>query len=245
VDFWLKFIPLVAGAYLLGAIPSAYLVAKWRRGIDIRRYGSGNVGASNVMASVSKRWSIAVTVSDIGKGVLAIWVAQLLELGVAQQGAVGLAAVIGHNWTVFLRFQGGRGIFTSLGVIIMLSPWIGLIALVTAYLFAPFKQLSLGVTVTLVILPLLSWFLSQPLGVENPLPVTLSFLMILLIAMLRRFLAPKSPLSASVSNGKLIINRLLFDRDIRDREAWIHQGQQAAENSKTRPGQEEVKDGKE
>jgi len=225
------FIFLVIGSYLLGAIPAAYLIAKWRRGIDIRKYGSGNVGASNVMATVSKRWSIAVTISDIGKGALVVWIAQLLGMSTAQQATVGIAAIIGHNWTVFLRFQGGRGIFTSLGVIFMLSPWVGMIALVMAYSFAPFKQLSLGVTITLIILPLISWFFSQPLGIEDPLPVTLAFLIIFLIAMLRRFTAPKSPLSASVSTGELIINRLLFDRDIRDRETWIHRGQKEAKDS--------------
>ncbi len=235
---WLTFILLIAGSYLLGAVPTAYLVAKWRRGIDIRRYGSGNVGASNVMAVVSKRWSIAVTLFDIGKGALAVWAAQLLGLGTAQQAVIGLAAIIGHNWTVFLGFQGGRGIFTSLGVIIMLSPWVGLIAAVTTYIFAPFKQISLGVTVTLLILPLISWFFSQPLGIMEPLPVSLAFLMIFLIAMLRRFTAPKSPLSASVSAGELIINRLLFDRDIRNRDEWIHQRQQSPENPETRPGQD-------
>ncbi|MFC1992083.1 glycerol-3-phosphate acyltransferase [Chloroflexota bacterium] len=235
---WLRLILLIAGAYLLGAVPTAYLVAKWRRGIDIRQYGSGNVGASNVLAIVSKRWSIAVTVFDIGKGVLAVWVAQLVGLGAAQQAVTGIVAIIGHNWPVFLRFQGGRGIFTSLGVIVMLSPWVGLIAIVTTYIFAPFKQLSLGVTVTLISLPLISWFFSQPLGIEKPLPVALAFLIIFLIAMLRRFTAPKSPLSASVPAGELIINRLLFDRDIKDRDAWIHQERQATGHLETQLGQD-------
>ncbi len=64
----IAFISLAIGAYLLGSVPSAYLVARWRRGIDIRQHGSGNVGAANVMASVSKWWSIPVTLFDSGKG---------------------------------------------------------------------------------------------------------------------------------------------------------------------------------
>lgn len=231
MDNWLSFIILIAGAYLLGAIPAAYLIAKWRRGIDIRKYGSGNVGASNVMATVSKRWSIAVTASDIGKGALAVWVAQLLGLSAAQQATVGISAIIGHNWPIFLRFQGGRGIFTSLGVIATLSPWMGLIALIVPYLFAPFKQLSLGVTVILIALPILAWTSGQALGIEEPLTITLAFLAIFLIAILRRFTAPRSSLSTSVSTGELIINRFLFDRDIRDRDTWIHQRRQAAEKA--------------
>jgi glycerol-3-phosphate acyltransferase PlsY len=219
----IKFIPLIIGAYLLGSMPTAYLVAKWRRGIDIRQYGSGNVGASNVLAVVSKRWSIVVTLFDIGKGVLVVWIAQLLELNAAQQATVGVAAIIGHNWPVFLRFQGGRGVFTSLGVITMLSPWLGLIALVFPYLFAPFRQVSLGVTLALIILPIISWFASQPLGIEEPLPTSLGFVIILLILLFRRLSAPRRPISASVPTGQLIIYRIFFDRDIRDRKAWISQ----------------------
>ncbi|MFC1988710.1 glycerol-3-phosphate acyltransferase [Chloroflexota bacterium] len=236
---WLQLILLIAAAYLLGSVPTAYLVAKWRRGIDIRQYGSGNVGASNVLSVVSKRWSVAVTVFDIGKGALVVWVAQLMGLGAAQQAATGMAAIIGHNWPVFLRFQGGRGILTSLGVITMLSPPLGLIALVVPYLFAPFKQLSLGVTLTLIALPVLSWFFSQPFSVKEPIPVSLGFLAILLIALLRRLTAPRSQLSASIPEKELIIHRLLFDRDIRDREAWIHQKRQAASHLEKQLIQEE------
>jgi len=175
-----------------------------------------------VLTAVSRRWFVVVTIFDVGKGALMVWVAQRLGLDVAQQAAAGIAAIIGHNWPIFLRFQGGRGIFTSLGVIAMLSPWLGLIALVSPYLFAPFRQVSLGVALVLIILPILNWFASHPLGVEEPLPVTLSLLAILLIIIFRRLSAPRSPISASVSTGELIINRLLFDRDIRDREVWIY-----------------------
>ena len=139
---FILFILLIIGAYLLGSVPAAYLVAKWSRGIDIRQYGSGNVGASNVLAVVSKRWSVPVTVFDIGKGALIVWVAQLLGLGAAQQVTVGIVTIIGHNWPIFLRFQGGRGIFTTLGVIAMLSPKLGLIALVMSYALAPLRQVA-------------------------------------------------------------------------------------------------------
>ena len=238
-----EFIPLIIGAYLLGSMPSAYLVAKWRRGIDIRQYGSGNVGAANVLAVVSKRWSIAVTIFDVGKGALMVWIAQLLGLSAAQQATVGIAAIIGHNWPVFLRFQGGRGIFTSLGVITVLEPWLGLIALVFPYLFAPIRQVSLGVGLVLIILPITSWFASQPLGVEEPLAITLGFIAILLIVFVRRLSAPRRPISASVPTRELIINRILYDRDIRDRKAWISQTRsqvspiEQPDEEKEKPGQ--------
>ncbi len=221
----IQFISLALGAYLLGSIPTAYLIAKWRRGIDIRQYGSGNVGASNVLAVVSKRWTIPVTVFDIGKGALTIWVAQaqLLGLGAAEQITVGIIAVIGHNWPIFLRFKGGRGIFTTLGVITILSPKLGLIALVISYMLAPLRQMALGVFLALVSLPIFSWFLSQPLDIEARLPITQGFAVLALVALLRRLIVPRTPLSKSVPPLQLFFNRILFDRDIRDRKAWISQ----------------------
>lgn len=219
----IPFILLAIGAYLTGSIPTAYLVARWRRGIDIRQFGSGNVGAANVLTTVSKRWSIPVTLFDIGKGALTVWVAQLVGLSVAQQITIGIITVIGHDWPIFLRFRGGRGICTTLGVTTMLSPKLGLIIFVLPYTLAPIRQLALGVTLGLTSLPFFSWFLSQPLDIDERLPVTLGLIALALIGLSKRLLAPKTPLSESVSRGQLIINRLLFDRDIRDRKAWISQ----------------------
>ncbi len=213
---------LVVAAYLAGSIPSAYLAVKWARGIDIRRHGTGNVGAANVLKLTNKWLAIAVTVADIGKGALMVWLAQLAGLGAAGQAAVGVVAIIGHNWPVFLNFRGGRGIFTSLGVITVQAPLIGLIMLVGPYLFAPVRQLALGVFLLLFSLPFLSWFLSQPLGVEERLPITLGFIALSLVAFFRRLVVPRTELSQSISPVRLYINRLLFDRDISDRKAWIN-----------------------
>ncbi|MFH0769712.1 MAG: glycerol-3-phosphate acyltransferase [Chloroflexota bacterium] len=219
----IEFALLLLGGYLLGSIPSAYLVAKWSRGIDIRQYGSGNVGASNVFSVVSKRWAIPVTIFDIGKGALIVWVAQLLGLGAAQQVTAGIMTIIGHNWPLFLRFQGGRGVYTSLGVITMLSPKLGLITLIIAYSLAPLRQLALGVSLALISLPFFSWFLSQPLDIKERLPITLGFVVLALIAFLKRLIVPRTPLSQSVPAVELVVNRLLFDRDIRDRKTWVSQ----------------------
>ena len=217
----IEFVLLSIAAYLLGSVPAAYLVAKWSRGIDIRQYGTGNVGASNVLSVTSKWLAIPVIIFDIGKGALAIWIAQLLGLGAAEQVTVGIITVIGHNWPIFLRFQGGRGIFTTLGVITMFSPWLGLIILVIAWSLAPFRQLALGVLLALASVPIFSWFLPQPLDIEERLPITLGFVALLLVALAKRLVLSRTPLSQSVPPGQLFINRLLFDRDIRDRKAWL------------------------
>jgi len=232
------FILLILAAYLMGSVPAAYLVAKWRRGIDIRQYGSGNVGASNVLAVVSKWWSIPVTIFDIGKGALTVWITQLLGLEAYQQVTVGIAAVIGHNWPIFLRFKGGRGMFTILGVTTMLSLKLGLIVMVISYMLAPWRQIAIGATVALVSLPFFSWFLSEPLGIEARLPITLGFVALVLIVLSRRLVAPRTLLSESVHPVELFFNRLLFDRDIRDRKAWISQTSPEVSSMEQLPRQE-------
>ncbi len=113
---------LIVGAYLLGSVPTAYLAARLSRGIDIRLYGTSQVGASNLLRMTSKRLALPVIIFDLGKGTAMVWVAQLMGLGTAHQVAMGLAVIVGHNWPVFLRFSGGRGILTTLGVIFILMP---------------------------------------------------------------------------------------------------------------------------
>jgi glycerol-3-phosphate acyltransferase PlsY len=220
----IAFILLLVGAYLVGSIPTAYIIGRWRRGIDIRRYGSGNVGASNLLRSSGKLLGTVVTIVDLGKGILAIWVAQLAGLSIAQQVAVGLAAIIGHNWPVFLRFSGGRGVLTTLGIAFFLPlangplvPWALIIslALVAIFIFG-FHNLPVGTIAGMAALPLVSWLTNEPLA------LTLGFLAMFLLMVIRRLTAPKSSLTASVPTGELLVNRLIFDRDIRDKEAWIY-----------------------
>lgn len=213
---------LIAGGYLLGSVPVAYLIAKWSRGMDIRKYGSGNVGTTNLLRLTSRKTGIPVVIFDLGKGMLMVWAAQVLGLGIAGEAAVGLAVVTGHNWPLFLRFNGGRGILTVLGIAIILPllngfmPWEIIISLaLTAAGAFIIHNLPLGVFVGVTALPLTSW------AFDRPLSMTLAFLALFLIVVIRRLTAPRSPLAKSVSRRQLIINRLLFDRDIRDRETWL------------------------
>jgi glycerol-3-phosphate acyltransferase PlsY len=218
-----EFTSTVIGAYLLGAVPAAYLIAKWARGIDLRQHGSGNVGASNVITVVSKRWGIAVIAFDLLKGMVAVYMARWIGLDIGQQAAVGLATIVGHNWSVFLRFSGGRGGLSIAGVVIALAPLLGLSLLAFTLIFGLFRQMALGMILAAAALPVSSWFLGQPLGItEQPLPLSLGFLAIFLVTIIRRLTVPRAAIAASVSTGELIVNRLLFDRDIRDRETWIH-----------------------
>ena len=88
-----EFVLLIIAAYLLGSVPAAYLAAKWSRGIDIRKVGTGKVGAANILKVTSKRLAIPVTIFDIGKGALAVWLAQLLGLGAAGQITAGICDI--------------------------------------------------------------------------------------------------------------------------------------------------------
>jgi acyl phosphate:glycerol-3-phosphate acyltransferase len=216
---------LTIGAYLLGSIPAAYLAFKWSRGMDIRKVGTGKAGASNVLSAGAPKWLVVpVAIFDIGKGVMVVWIARLIGLNAWEQAIVGICAIVGHNWPIYLGFKsGGRGIFVSLGVISMLSWPIGLIMLIFPYLFAPIKRVDFGVFVALVALPFVSYFLAKPLGVkdEEKLAITCGFVVITLMALMKRVVVRRTELSKSVPLNKVVLNRLLFDRDISDRISWI------------------------
>ncbi|MFC4455903.1 glycerol-3-phosphate 1-O-acyltransferase PlsY [Deinococcus sonorensis] len=111
----------VVVAYLLGAVPVGLLVAR-SRGVNIRTVGSGNSGATNVQRTLGWGPGLAVAVFDILKGALAVWVARRLHLGDPAAALCGLAAVMGHNYSAFMGFRGGKGVATSFGVLLMISP---------------------------------------------------------------------------------------------------------------------------
>ena len=121
-------IAIVIG-YLLGSIPSAYLAGRLRRGVDIREVGSKNMGAMNVYYEVGLVEAVLVTLVDLGKGIGAILLVRWLldiPLGspfVLLTGLTGAAAIIGHIFPVFLKFRGGKGGATAIGILIFLMPW--------------------------------------------------------------------------------------------------------------------------
>jgi len=103
--------------YLLGSIPFSFLIARLFKGIDIRQYGSGNVGATNVTRVIGRLPGALALILDMGKGALVAFLAQLYAVPIVLAGL----AVIGHNWSVFLRFTGGKGVATSLGILLIIS----------------------------------------------------------------------------------------------------------------------------
>ena len=223
---WLKFAAAIVGAYLLGSIPAAYLGVKWFKGQDIRKLGTGNVGSSNVARSTSKVLAVPIALFDMGKGALAVWIAHLIGLSAAQQLVVGFITVVGHNWSVFIGFQGGKGMVTTLGIIAYISPLLAIIIVFISYSPAIIRQMAPGVAIALISLPFWSWFAwgwfeSSRFVADARTAVTFFLIAAAVMGFAKRLIGPRVELSKDVSGGQLLLNRLVFDRDIRDRNAWI------------------------
>jgi glycerol-3-phosphate acyltransferase PlsY len=157
-----KIIAAIITAYLLGAIPFAYIIARNREGIDIREKGSRNVGALAVWREVSPAFGVVSLAADVGKGVLAVYVARWLGLDTIWICAAGFAAVVGHNWPVFLKFHGGKGASTIMGVLLALMPTQFAIGLGIAILIiVPTSNIRLGM-IGLACIPLIAWLFNKP-----------------------------------------------------------------------------------
>ncbi len=132
-------------SYLMGAVPFGYLAARIA-GIDITKQGSGNIGATNVLRALGLRYAVPVLLLDMGKGALAAYLG-LRCLGLGRPGAVlaGALAVAGHNWSVFLRFRGGKGVATTAGVALVAFPWLLFFsAVVFLFVVTVSRYVSLG-----------------------------------------------------------------------------------------------------
>jgi glycerol-3-phosphate acyltransferase PlsY len=151
--------------YLLGSIPTAYIVSRIRKGIDIRTVGSGNMGAANVMREIGTPEGIFVGLIDIAKGAGAILIAQALNISELWVFGAGFAALVGHNFPVFAGFRGGRGSATVIGIFLVLAPLSMLVTLViVAIPFFTTRKFSaailIGIALVVVgfaLLPLFIW----------------------------------------------------------------------------------------
>ena len=147
------------GAYLVGSIPTAYLIGKFRKGTDIREVGSHNMGAMNVIYNVGFWWGALVMTIDIGKGVLTMAVAKLLNIPELAYYAAGIVVILGHNFPIFLKFRGGKGGATAVGVLsFLMFPFGFLIGLgVFALLMAVTRFPTLSYGIGLLVFPFVGW----------------------------------------------------------------------------------------
>ncbi len=150
----LKITLLIICAFIMGSIPVGMLVAK-AKGVDLKKVGSGNIGATNVLRSLGKGPAALTLLGDMLKGTLAVALGRYFGLGTFYEGIIGLSAILGHNFSVFLGFRGGKGVATSLGVFILYSPRTALITFVIwMAVVITTKYSSLGALISFGLLPL-------------------------------------------------------------------------------------------
>jgi glycerol-3-phosphate acyltransferase PlsY len=214
-------------AYLLGSIPSAYIITRWKTGKDIRKIGGGNVGANNVYSEVGLGAAIIVGFFDMAKGAVSVLIAGWLigypkpwlfdwvllpwnfESSTLFILAAGLAAVVGHIWSIYLKFTGGNGIATTIGVLsILLTRELGIALAVSLLLMVITHNLILSINISLLIsIPVFTWFLQKAW-----LPV--GFALILVLILVLHFLPTAvSAINKAGSKGKLTAELMRVDTD--------------------------------
>ena len=167
-------------AYLVGAIPFGLLIGRLR-GVDIRTVGSHNTGATNVMRHVGPRWGVLTLALDVLKGYAAVAATPLAIEHLAQAAvpawlalACGAAAIVGHNWPVYLRFKGGKGVATSAGVLLGIAPLAFLCGLLAfALVFGLSRYVSLGSIAAAMAVPVAAWLMREPQDMTTPTVLTL------------------------------------------------------------------------
>jgi glycerol-3-phosphate acyltransferase PlsY len=206
---------LIFAAYLWGSISPADLIARRRRGIDLRHYGSGNVGASNVGEQLGLTWKIVAGLADVLKGLMPAAVARWLGFDLIIVVLAGLATLVGHNWSIFLGFTGGRGIAAALGV---LCVWdLRLVALVLL-LFAIAEVTQRGGLISLLALALLA---PAATALGDPLPLVAGGVVIVLLVTLKRLEANRLPLPLDRRARRAVLwRRLWWDRDVPADQPW-------------------------
>lgn len=171
----MKVLLLASLAFLLGSLPTGLLIAKVR-GVNLKETGSGNIGATNVLRTAGKGPALLTLMGDSAKGAVAVLIARYFGAGVFFEGVVGLCAVLGHNFSLFLKFRGGKGVATSLGVLTIYSPQTGLFTIIIWLMTVLITRYSsLGALVSFGLLPL------SALVLDSREKVPVLFLMTLLI----------------------------------------------------------------
>ena len=224
-------------SYLIGAVPIAYLIGRLVKGIDVRQYGSGNVGGTNVFYSVGRWWVIPLGFFDVFvKGASPIWIGiVLLDLGVKgpsggstinyvfgfERSSMALAgasllSIAGHNWSIFLKFQGGRGLAVASGAfsaIAFYQLWIYIVGSLLGWYF--FRSSAVVILISLIFLPLWTFLMGQ-----STIIIWYCFGVLGLVA-LKRLTSNWTPLPKGMPVSAVLLNRLLRDRDIANREEWM------------------------
>ncbi|WP_442878063.1 glycerol-3-phosphate 1-O-acyltransferase PlsY [Cetobacterium sp.] len=156
----MKFLSFVVIAYLFGSLPCGVWLGKGTKNIDIREHGSKNSGATNAYRILGPKYGIMVLVMDALKGYIPLYLANEFGLGGVEIILLGLVAILGHTFSFFLQFKGGKGVATSLGVFLFLMPKvIGVLVLVFILVVGITRYISLGSVICSALLPILAFFM--------------------------------------------------------------------------------------
>jgi len=167
---------LIPAGYLLGSIPFGYVIVKLTKGADVRESGSGNIGATNVNRVAGAGAGVATLLLDVAKGYLAVWLADRMSGGnVNWMALAGLGAVAGHMFPVWLKFRGGKGVATALGVFVPLC-WMAVAAAAVVWLVVAsiWRFVSLASVVAAAVLPVCMYLLYAP-GTQHAPPMSVSY----------------------------------------------------------------------
>mgnify|MGYP001175673353 CR=1 FL=1 len=209
---------IIIGAYFWGGIPSAYIIGKLIKRIDIREYGSGNVGASNITINFNIWMGLSVgTFDTIVKSTIPIVLANLFDQSLWIQMSIGIATIAGHNWSPYLKFTGGRGISTTIGVMLGLVMWkeiISGIILLGIIGHMILKQTALFTLITAISLPFITYFANGNVELTY---ISVSFTTLII---LKRLTSNWSSPPSNQLLVKTLILRFLWDRDLREKDIW-------------------------
>ncbi len=197
--------------YLIGSIPFSYLAGRLVAGIDIGRVGTKNVGAHNVMLEVGRMPGMVALFLDVGKGALPVFLAKRLSLSPGATLLVGVCAVLGHDFPLFLGFRGGRGLASSMGVALALifkEALIGGLILLVVYIGLT-HNVAFSAAVGLLSMTVWAWLFGRPLS------LVLSPLALILLLSLRQFPEARAMWMSAEDKKELILHKWIFDRNAR------------------------------
>lgn len=156
----IKFLIFAVIAYIFGSLPCGVWLGKGVKNIDIREYGSKNSGATNAYRILGPKYGIMVLILDALKGYIPLYIASLFEISGIYIILLGLVAILGHTFSFFLQFKGGKGVATSLGVFLFLMPKVvGILVLIFTLVVGISKYISLGSVICAGLLPILAYFM--------------------------------------------------------------------------------------
>ncbi len=210
---------LILASYLWGSLSPSFIAARVLKGIDLREYGSANVGGSNIGQQLGFAWMIAVGTADLLKGFLPIALARVVGLDLGVAVSAGIATIIGHNWSLYLGLRGGRGIGTTVGALFALDARLAMLFLGALAIGYVTKQGAPATAVGLLLLAPSAW------AMGDPREIVWMTMGIALVVFIKRLEANRLPLPRDARARRVVLwRRFWLDRDVPRDQAWERRG---------------------